>query len=348
MHLTLYGNIQHSVSTSYLQCALQAHAQNSTSIQPTQRNPKIDYKVKGNRLYETDEGEIVLQEKSILEIAQATLVRPMVKKAYNFGSMIWNLPSRVSKALSHVNGAQISNLALGLFGTIVSKSTVPLLTAVSASGLQTAMASYATRDTAPCPPLTNTLSENETIVRDLLRNQQYQKVVQECERQIEIQPSSNVYFFQGWAWEFGLGNLHEAHKSYMAGSKLDANIAHQKRIELILGDPKKFAEFKMHFRNLLPMDVPAEALKGIAEISSTNEMKLSNFSSEVQQILRERKLYENISTRIMGLYEIKGDTVFVKSDPAIFSIQDFKLYVEYFISEAIKKGLRKYTPGEKW
>lgn len=79
-------------------------------------------------------------------------------------------------------------------------------------------------------------------------------------------------------------------------------------------------------------------------------MSLSQFSIEAQHIIREcnqgEKYYSNLSRHLLMLYQVEGDEVVMRSDPEIFSVQEFENYIMHKVVEIRRKELPilKATP----
>ncbi len=89
-----------------------------------------------------------------------------------------------------------------------------------------------------------------------------------------------------------------------------------------------------------------------------SRIELSVFSKSAQEMLKKYKekgeYYPNFSLRVLSLYDIEGDKISIKSDSKIFTVDDFKNYVEHQLAEAKKNHLQldidpfhKNCEGEK-
>lgn len=82
-------------------------------------------------------------------------------------------------------------------------------------------------------------------------------------------------------------------------------------------------------------------LEAVYQTETPNEYRipLSLFSDEAQALLQNGEYYTNQNSYLMSLFEIQGGDVVIRSDSSIFTIQQFKNYVEHKVVEGLAKGL---------
>lgn len=86
------------------------------------------------------------------------------------------------------------------------------------------------------------------------------------------------------------------------------------------------------------------------EMPSHSRMPLSLFSVSVQQMIKahyyDGKYYANINPNVLALYDFEEGDIVLKSNQEIFTVNDFKSYLEYKISEAHRKDTPMVVPKE--
>jgi hypothetical protein len=82
------------------------------------------------------------------------------------------------------------------------------------------------------------------------------------------------------------------------------------------------------------------------EDSNISKMKLSRFTPAAQEVIKkyfnECQYLSNINPRVLKLSHIVENEIMIKSDCEIFSVEDFKNYLEHKVNEALKKKIVKY------